>query len=383
MSRAARAVLPLLALTLLAAGCGTAVRPASAPAAPPAPPSLATATVAAGGSWAVAVLGGSAAQYNNFWQLFARPADSARWQLVTPPGVASNGGLVIASLGQRSLVAGFRPSQDLVFTPLAVTGDDGTSWSAGVLDAALADAPDALAADPGGSGGLLALLASGTVQFSARGGAGWMTLASRRSVAATAAGRWCGLRALTAVAFGPAGTPMVGGACTRAGTAGVFARAAGTWRAAGPALPAALARQNVTVLRLATTTGGTAALLAAGSGRADSLVAAWSAGGGPWAESPPLRLAGTPVTSVSFAPGGVTAIVLAGRRGETVTRPGGPWQSLPALPPGTATLAPVPGGLDALAGHGARLTVWQLAPGGASWASVQTINVPIQYGSSG
>ena len=67
-----------------------------------------------------------------------------------------------------------------------------------------------------------------------------------------------------------------------------------------------------------------------------------------------------------------------------MTRPGGPWQPLPALPPGTATLAPVPGGgLDALAVHGARLTVWQLAAGGTSWAGIQTINVPIQYGSSG
>ena len=210
-------------------------------------------------------------------------------------------------------MAGFRPSQDLVFTPLAVTGDDGASWSAGVLDAALADVPDALAAGPAGRGGMLALLADGTVQFSARGGTGWTTLASRRSVAATAAGRRCGLRALTAVAFGPAGTPMVGGACTRAGTAGVFARAAGTWRAAGPALPASLARQNVTVLRLATAADGTAALLAAGSGQADSLVAGWSAGGGAWAESPPLRLGGPQVTSASFAPGGITAVVLPGR----------------------------------------------------------------------
>ena len=41
-------------------------------------------------------MGGSAAQYNNFWQLFVRPARSDRWQLVTPPGMASNGGFILA-----------------------------------------------------------------------------------------------------------------------------------------------------------------------------------------------------------------------------------------------------------------------------------------------
>jgi hypothetical protein len=44
-------------------------------------------------------MGGSAAEHNNFWQLFVRPAATGKWRLATPPGVASNGGLVVASPG--------------------------------------------------------------------------------------------------------------------------------------------------------------------------------------------------------------------------------------------------------------------------------------------
>ena len=58
-------------------------------------------------------MGGSAAAHNNFWQLFARPAGSTRWKLATPPGIADNGGLVVADAGGRSLITAFRPSQYL------------------------------------------------------------------------------------------------------------------------------------------------------------------------------------------------------------------------------------------------------------------------------
>ena len=155
------------------------------------PPSLSTSLVTTTGTWAVAVMGGSAAEHNNFWQLFVRPAATGKWRLATPPGVASNGGLVVASPGAGSVVAGFRPSQDLSFSPLATTHDNGTAWTPGLLDAALADVPDALAAAPGGAH-LLALLASGGAELSGPGGTGWARLATRQTLAASAAGRQCG-----------------------------------------------------------------------------------------------------------------------------------------------------------------------------------------------
>ena len=373
----------LLAVTALCAGCGSAARPAGAPVSAVRPPSLATSLVTATGTWAVAVLGGSAAQHNNFWQLFVRPAAAGKWRLVTPPGVASNGGLVVAGLGAGSVVAGFRPSQDLTYSPLAITRNNGTAWTPGLLDAGLADVPDALAAAPA-SGRLLALVSNGQAELSGPGGTAWATLATQ-SLAASPAGRHCGLGRLAAAAFSPSGVPLLAAGCTRPGTAGIFAYTGGTWHLAGPALPAAYAHRTITVLRLTTTGGTTTALLAAGTGPAAHLLAAWSTGSGAhWALSPPLPLHGTAPRSASAGPGSTVAVVLTGNHAQTITAAAHAWRPLPTLPPGTVTLAPGPsGGWDALAVHHTKLAVWQLAPGAGAWAATQTINVPIQFGSSG
>jgi hypothetical protein len=87
----------LLAATVLGAGCGSAARQAAVPGSAPPPPSLATSLVTDTGTWAVAVMGGPAASHDDFWQLLVRPAGTGKWHLATPPGVASNGGLVVVS----------------------------------------------------------------------------------------------------------------------------------------------------------------------------------------------------------------------------------------------------------------------------------------------
>jgi hypothetical protein len=70
----------LLAVAVLSAGCASAARQASAPPSPSPPPSLSTSLVTATGTWAVAVMGGPAAEHNNFWQLFVRPGPvSGAW----------------------------------------------------------------------------------------------------------------------------------------------------------------------------------------------------------------------------------------------------------------------------------------------------------------
>jgi hypothetical protein len=377
-----------IAAALLAAGCSSTAPAAPTAAAQPALagwPALATSRVTSAGTWAVAVMGGSAATHNNFWQLFVRPTATSKWRLVTPPGVADNGGLVLADTGGQSLVTGFRPSQYLAYTPLTLTRDGGQAWSsAGPLDAALADVPDALAAAPSG-GRLVALLASGTAKLAAPGYTRWTALATRRSLAATPAGRRCGLRGLTAAAFTPSGMPLLAGTCTHPGTAGIFASRDGTWPAAGPQLPATLAHQDITVLRLTQTASTTVALLAAGTGPAASILTAWSADNARhWTLSPPFRLNGATLTATSLGPAGAAAIVLNGNRGMTIASTATGWQALPTLPAGTATLAPGPAGsFDALAVHRTKLTVWQLTNGSAAWATIQAIHVPIQYGSSG
>jgi hypothetical protein len=371
-----RAVLAGL-LAALVAGCGSKATPVAAPPLVVQTRPLATSLVTAQGTWAIAVMGGPSGSRNGFWQLFVRPAGASRWSLVTPPGVGDNGGLVAAGgAGGTSLLVGVRPSQYLTFSPLAVSGDAGKNWAPGVLDAALADVPGAIAV--GASGRTLALLQDGSIEqapTTAAAAAGrWSQLATADALAASAPGRRCELVAVNAVSFGPNDIPMAAGRCQRRGVAGVFADDGGTWRAAGPALPAGLGGDQVQVLGLARTSGGDAALLLAGTG----LLAAWSDGTA-WTVSAPVPAAGG-VAASGFGPGGSAWVLLGGGRAVAVAGAGGSWRALPPVPAGTATLAPGTGGYDALAVSGSRLTVWRLAA--VAWAKVQVINVPIDYGSS-
>ena len=366
----------------LAAGCGSQAAPVTGPGLTVVTAPLPTSLVTAQGTWAVAVMGGSAASDDDFWQLFVRPAGASRWTLVTPEGVADNGGLV-ATGGARgtSLLVGFRPSQGLAFSPLAASSDAGKNWTPGLLDADLADVPDALAV--AASGQALALLHSGSIEQAPNAAAAaagqWSPVTTLRALAASAPGQACGLVAVNAVSFGINDTPMAAGSCARRGVAGVFAANDGTWQAAGPALPAAFGGDQVQVLGLAGTPGGTAALMAAGT----ALVAAWSDGAG-WTVSAPV--AGGAVVASGFGPTGGVWVLLGDGRAEAIGGTGGAWRALPAVPAGTQTLAPVTGGgYDALAVSGARLTVWRLGAASAarvSWVRVQVINVPIEYGSS-
>jgi hypothetical protein len=366
-------------LVPLAAGCGSQTAPAATPTLQVQTAPLSTSLVTSQGTWAVTVMGGSAASDNNFWQLFVRPTGASNWSLVTPGGVADNGGLVAASgTGGASLLVGFRPSQGLTFSPLATSSDTGKNWVPGLLDAALANVPDAMAVAP--SGQSLALLQDGGIETAATAAAAtagqWSPLTSLSALAATAPGRGCGLVAVNAVTFGPNNVPMAAGSCVRRGVAGIFADTGGTWQAAGPTLPGGSGGDQVQVLGLAATAGGNAALLLAGS----DLMAAWSAAGR-WTVSAPIAGAES-VTASGFGPGGSVWVLLGGGRAETVSGPGSAWRALPTPPTGVATLAPGPSvdGYDALAVSGSRLTVWRLA--GTAWAKAQVINVPIAYGSS-
>ena len=383
-----------LAVALPLAGCGST--PASGASAPPAgitAAGLATALAApaGGANWAVVQMGRSAAQHNNFWELFVRPAGGSAWKLVTPVGAASNGGIVAAVTGSSSLLAGVRPSQDLTFTPLAQTTNAGTGWSQNnVFDAGIADAPDALAAGPAGQ--LLAVTGSGDIDTSSGAAESWSRLTTQHALASTTAGRACNLSAVTAAAWTPGGDPLLGGNCRRHGVAGIFTRAAGIWRAAAPPVPAALAADPVSVIGLNTTGTRTTAVLAVGTGAATGVIAAWSSdGGSSWTLSPELRTGPGTGPSVSFGSDGSAALALPGRhasssgQGATIGWQSAGWQRLPPLPAYTATIAATPSGTpEALVAHLGTLTVWQLsaAGSGGNWTAVQTVHVTIPYGSS-
>ncbi|HEY2312798.1 MAG TPA: hypothetical protein VGH96_04240 [Streptosporangiaceae bacterium] len=382
-----------VASALLVAGCG------SKPAATSSPnlaqvavsgPSLATSVSSASGtSWAIVQMGGSAATFDNFWELFVRPAGAPSWKLATPAGVASNGGLVMAATGAASLVTGFRPSQDLKFSPLAATADGGIQWSQNaLLSPGLGDVPDALAGSSGGR--LIALTESGEVETSTSLGATWDRLATQQSLADSPAGRTCDVQALTGAAWTPAGSPVVGASCGKAGVAGIFTYSAGAWRLAGPALPAGLSQDRIDVAALATNGTRTTAILAARTGTGTSLLAAWSADGGAhWQLSPALpapmqatTAAGKP--SISIWADGSAGLVLPDGSGAVIGWQSAGWRALPSLPARTATLALGPGGEpQALSVRAGTMTVWQLDAGSSHWSVAQTVGATIPYGTSG
>jgi hypothetical protein len=397
--RAGVALAAVLAGALALAACGgarPAARPGAGTAASGSGSALATSLVGAGGaSWAVVDMGGPASSYNNFWELFARPASGTEWQLATPAGVASNGGLVVTQSGLDNLVAGFRPSQDLTFSPLASSANSGRAWSQQPpLSPGLANAPGALAGNTAGR--LLALTDAGDIDAGTGSGATWTRLTTLRLLASSAAGRACGLTALTAVAWTSGEAPLAAGDCSNPGATGIFIDLSGTWRAVGPTLSGTTAPTGTEVLGLATTDGRTTAILAVRNGAASKVVVAWSPDGAHWTLSSVLRapaLAAGARPSVSFLADGSAGLVLAAPTGHATASQAaiigwqaGQWHTLPPLPARSgagqiATLAATAGGApQALVVDRGTLTVWQLGSG--QWSLLQTVRVSLPYGSS-
>ncbi len=354
--------------------------------APPAPPAarvtipLASATVASGG-WASVAMGHLGDPSNTFWELFHLAGAVVHWSLVTPPGVASNGGLVLAPGPGGSLAAGFEPTDLLHFSPLARTAAGGASWSAGTAPGELASVPDALAA---AGPGYVALLRSGLGTVVSNGGDlnTWTPVASLDGSAPPG----CDPTGATAVAALADGSPEVGLECVRGRQAAILLDRGGRWLPVGPALPP-VAGAGTEVLRLVGTGGGVAALIRAGGQRHGALYAAWSAdGSSTWSVSPPLTTGAVSLVATGTTPAGgfvVTSAAPAGGRSAAVIDPGAAaWRTLAAPPSRTAVVAALPGGgFDALAVDHSTLGVSTLE--GRGWTLQARVAVPIQYGSSG
>jgi hypothetical protein len=379
----------------------------------PAPPSLAAVGVIGGigtvppipltsssagptSTWTTIALGHLDDPVNTFWQLFTLPSGSTRWELSTPPGVASNGGLV-ASVAAGTVLAGFEPSQGLLFSPLAQSTDQGASWSPGLLPSGLAPVPDSLVTT--GAGPAVALLRSdgGTVASTNGDLSTWKTVVTERALAGLPATASCSVRRLTAVVAdsGPT-TASVGAVCARGSRAGIFRRFGAGWTSVGPVLPDD-SNGPTEVIRLVHTSAGTAALVSAGSGITTSLHALWSGDGmTTWTVSAGLPLTGSTLASTGItADGGFVIAISSGTSGTSGTSGrGGParaatidpsvtaWRALTRPPSGTTAVVATPtGSFDALIGHNSTLTVDTL--GASGWTRTQTLGITIQYGSSG
>lgn len=349
--------------------------------------SMATSFATREDSWAVLPVSADPV----FWEVFARAANSRTWRLATPPGVADNGGLVAAVTGDKSLAVAVRPSQDLAFSPLAETANGGGSWStANPVNGAVAASPDAFSAF---GRSLVALLSDGAIETSPNAGTTWSTIAAPGAVAASPAAKGCGGAVrVTTISFGETDTDVLaGGTCGTSGTSAVFTYSAGTgWKRAS--LPV-----SGQIVRL---TGSMALVLGKSGLSALWRVFGWYAyaplsGAAPtnWTTSPALPVSGAVAASGMLAglvPNNLVGawVLLSDGRAATIsagpTGGAGPrWVQLPTPPAHTSALASGPDdAIDAFAVSGATVTVWRLASGSAAWSQVQTIAVPIQYGSS-
>lgn len=363
---AARRWVPAVVLAAaVLAGCGTTSGTSS-----PVDLPLTWIVASSAGDVATVPMGSTASTADTFWEVFLRAPGATRWALATPPGIATNGGVVATERG-RDLYVGVLASARLRFSVVEMTSDGGRTWATGVLPGTLTHAPDALAAGPHA---LLALLgARGTEVVESSGDlSGWRTLATLR-VLQVAAGRSsatrCTLSGVSAVGWSGS-VPLVAGRCAD-GRGIVFALR-----------PPGIGSFGVgTVVRLA---GDPlqAALVVRGPHQARP--------GSTWlravqgAASIPLGPAGDVVAT------GTDLVVLATAAGcVAYARVGG--QATPtrtvraALPTRACAAAASGGGFVALGATGSRLDAYvgrMGRDGSVRWALVEQLAVPIQVGSS-
>ena len=370
LRRPAVAAGALLAATLLA-GCGS-TGTAHAP-----PPPLAGSS---GSATAVATvpMGDTSSAQDTFWELFARRGP--RWVLLTPPGVATNGGLAAAVGPTGAVVAGVLPSAELRFSTIAETTDLGAAWTTGVLPTGLVRAPDAVAGGPRGSRVALLSGDGGSVAVSHGGLSAWRVLASAADVARETPG--CDLGSLRAVAVAADGTALVAGRCAHGSRLPVALLRGGRWHLVPSGADVGT---GATVLRLATSPAGASALVETGGGSRRLLVA--QAARGPrsaWSASPAIAIGGDDLVSTWLVPDArAAAVVVRPGRPRTllVTTAHGGWAQRGALPAGTVdVVATSTGGYQALSVDGATLRVFDDL--GRRWQLVQRLVVPIQLGSS-
>ena len=302
---------------------------------------------------------------------------------MTPPGVQDNDGLAIAATGS-TLLAGFLPSYNLHFSPLALTTNGSTSWTPTPvpLPSGLTGVPDSLALGPGGATYALLGNDGGKIVAGNTQGGEWHSLTTARALATTPATRGCGLTSIDAIASLSSEGALAGGTCAKAGQIGVYAYTHGGWRAAAPPTPAALRDNPSRVLWLTSTGATTLTLVDFPSPSQNTLLAAWSTDGGHrWTESPPLVMgAREDLIAAGAAPHDQTFLLLNTPHGTRlrIGAPAIPWRTTPRPPEGTATVVMSRNGeIDALAVHIYNIVDWSLTGTPAAWQRVGMLHIAV------
>jgi hypothetical protein len=348
--------------------------------------SLSTSISTTSGTWVTLPMGHLDQPLNTFWQLLLRPEGATRWRNATNLAVATNGGIVLASPGGPTLLAGTRPSHLLRFSALASTSSAGRDWTAGPPVAALAPRTNALAEDnQGNQWALVGGQGAERVLENSVGATTWSSVTSEISLSATPSGRTCGLSDLTSLLSVGDGV-VIGGTCERPGHIGLFWKDGTAWKLEGPALTGELAHGLVTVLAISARSGLIQALLAVRAAdlihfvaiRASSVTGRWRFASGPTA---PSQIS---ITSLGATEAGMFVLWSEHHHLHLCTVAGnGAWATLPSPPTGTATVAFGPGStVEALAVSDTVLRVFALKSSDL-WKKIQSMNVPVQFGSSG
>ena len=240
---------------------------------------------------------------------------------------------------------------------------------------------------------LAALLGNGTIEASSDAGSTWRTLAKPGAIAASAAGKQCGTVGVTSVSFVPVPSEVLAaGRCGASGTTGFFAYSPGDgWQRLSSPVSGQLVRLGEGTALVRAKAGLTVLWTSSypiGWYGHPPLPTPTAASSAAWATSAPLPVTSSVITSgglpgaTATSPGGVW-VLMPGGQAATISGPKQQWLLLPPTPAHTSVLAAGPGNsIDALVVSGSRLTVWQLDRGATLWTKAQTMNVPIQYGSS-
>jgi hypothetical protein len=413
----ATATLLLVSIVLAACGPSTSSLPGKPRDAIPSDVApLASSFATSTASWVDLPMGTSG--LNRFWELFSRSSGTGTWALVTPPGVADNGGLVVASTPEvPGVVAGFIPSQYLSSSPLESSADAGRNWEhPAMLAGGLVPGPSSLSLITAGSvlgvatgrapgsslgtvNGVAALTTAhgGQVVAGPLTGATWRGISDLADVKASAAGERCRPSRLTGISSTQTGTLLLAATCARAGVIGVLRLSGSTWQLASPAVPATGTGHRLDVLRLARVPGGTAALVSWQTSRSRKLMVAWSeAGGSGWSQTAPLGVpAGSVVDAIGLGPSGTFEVLLtrsANKRRSDISLEvateatgalRGTWTDLPPPPPGSVAVAGTSrGGALAFTASGTSVEVFALPDGESRWRLSTHMHVKLPYTSS-
>ncbi len=340
---------------------------------------LNTSFVTTSGTWVIVPMGDLDDPLNTFWQMFFRPDGEPHWSLVTPPGVADNGGLAAALGPGGGIAVAFDPTNLLTFSPVAFTSNDGKSWSSGVMPFGAATLPDSLVYTSA-AGDFDAITGGGAkVESGNTAKATWSTLYTRSGLAGSPAGASCAVGTLTALVSSGAGV-LTGASCDNPGRVGIFSgtAAGSSWKSAGPVLSASYG--ELSVIRLSAGqvgSDGRIAIVDARRGSSNSILGLWQPGGsGSWSVSAELPLEQhASIVSTGIGPDGAIVIETRSPSGrvfaQTVTPgTGSRWKTLPLLPSGTQDVSLAAGGrIDALSVATSQFTDWHLE--GSVWKKLQ------------